>query len=353
VAQKNLQSAKHLKQDEFYTQLVDIENELKHYKEQFRGKVIFCNCDDPYESNFVKYFSLNFEYLELKKLIATHFKEANVLTREPPYKLEYTGDKNGNRRPDPSEFMTEMLSDGDFRSQECIDLLQEADIVVTNPPFSLFREYVAQLVEYDKRFLIIGNMNAITYKECFKFIQENKMWLGYNNGAKRYLVPDDYEGLSTIIIDGKKYMPMGNTIWFTNLDTAKRHEKLKPWKKYTPKEYPKYDNYDAINVDKTSDIPLDYVGMMGVPITFLDKHNPDQFEILGITKKVGFHLRTRIYPNQTQVDIDGKNSIVSKLNDGATIKLSSAPLNKTYYIVNDEYFIQLYARVLIKQRDVR
>src|SRR3989344_2295647 len=178
---KNLHSAGKAKKDEFYTQLVDIEKELKHYKEQFRGKVVFCNCDDPKESNFVKYFSRNFEYLGLKKLIATHYKDANLFTRELPYKLEYTGDKNGNRMPDPSEFMTEMLGTGDFRSQECTDLLKEADIVVTNPPFSLFREYIAQLIEYNKKFLIIGNVNSITYKECFKLIKDNKMWLGASN----------------------------------------------------------------------------------------------------------------------------------------------------------------------------
>lgn len=281
-----LRSAKSQKKDEFYTQLADIENELKRYKDQFRGKVVFCNCDDPKESNFVKYFSRNFEHLGLKKLIATHYKEANLFTHEPPYKLEYTGDRNGNRMPDPSEFMTEMISDGDFRGQECIDLLKEADIIVTNPPFSLFREYVAQLMKYDKKFLILGSQNAITYKETFKFIKENKLWLGYDNGGTKWFqVPADYDiqTESRIKIEkGIKFFSMGSVMWFTNLDTTKRHEELILYKKYDPEKYPKYDNYDAINVDKVSDIPIGYNGVMGVPITFLDKFNPEQFELLGI-----------------------------------------------------------------------
>jgi len=283
----NLHKASKAKKDEFYTQLADIENELKHYKDQFRGKVVFCNCDDPKESNFVKYFSKNFEYLGLKKLIATHYKDANLFTKESPYKLEYTGDKNGNRMPDPSEFMTEMIGTGDFRSEECIELLKEADIVVTNPPFSLFREYVAQLVEYNKKFLILGDQNAITYKEFFKLIKENKLWLGYDNGGTKWFqVPNGYdiETESRIKIEnGIKFFSMGRIVWYTNLDTTKRHDKLTLYKKYTPEEYPKYDNYEAINVDKVSDIPMDYDGAMGVPITFLDKYNPEQFDIIGQT----------------------------------------------------------------------
>jgi hypothetical protein len=271
------------KKDEFYTQLADIEKELKHYKDQFRGKVVFCNCDDPRESNFVKYFSMNFEHLGLKKLIATHYKDANLFTKELPYKLEYTGDKDGNRVPDPNEFVTEMIGTGDFRSEECIEFLKEADIVVTNPPFSLFREYILQLVEYDKKFLIIGNLNAITYKEVFKLIKNNKLWLGYNNGPKTYQVPDSYEqGNIFIGTDGKKYAQMGNTGWYTNLDTSKRHESLVLYKKFDLKEYQKFDNYEAINVNKTSDIPMDHRGVVGVPITFLDKYNPEQFEIVGL-----------------------------------------------------------------------
>lgn len=284
---KNLHKANKAKKDEFYTQLVDIEKELKRYKEQFRGKVVFCNCDDPKESNFVKYFSMNFEHLGLKKLIATHYKEANLFTQESPYKLEYTGDKNNNRMPDPDEFMTKMISTGDFRSEECIELLKQADIVVTNPPFSLFREYVAQLVEYDKKFLILGDQNAITYKETFKLIKENKVWLGYdNNGTKWFQVPMDYDIPTESrkkIENGIKYFSMGRILWFTNLDTTKRHQEMTLYKKYTPEEYPKYDNYDAIEVSKVAEIPMDYRGAMGVPITFLDKYNPEQFEIIGQT----------------------------------------------------------------------
>lgn len=287
---KNLHKASQAKKDEFYTQLDDIEKELKHYKDQFRGKVVFCNCDDPKESNFVKYFSMNFEHLGLKKLIATHYKDANLFTKELPYKLEYTGDKDGNRLPDSGEFMTEMISDGDFRSKECVELLKEADIVVTNPPFSLFREYVAQLMMYDKKFLILGNQNAIIYKEIFKFIKENKLWLGYdNNGTKWFQVPEDYdiETESRIKIEnGVKYFSMGSIMWFTNFDTTKRHEELTLYKKYTPEEYPNYDNYDAIEVSKVYEIPMDYDGVMGVPITFLDKYNPKQFEIIGSNRGI-------------------------------------------------------------------
>ncbi len=297
----NLHKAGKAKKDEFYTQLADIEKELKHYKDQFRGKVVFCNCDDPKESNFVKYFSKNFEYLGLKKLIATHYKDANLFTKESPYKLEYAGDKNSNRMPDPNEFMTEMISNGDFRSEECIKLLKEADIIVTNPPFSLFREYVAQLVEYDKKFLILGDQNAVTYKETFGFIKENKLWHGYDNGGTKWFqVPSDYdiETESRIKIEnGTKFFSMGRIVWYTNLDTTKRHEKIVLYKKYTPDEFPKYDNYDVINVDKVADIPMDYEGVMGVPITFVDKYSPTQFEILGIANSarwIGYKCFTLI-----------------------------------------------------------
>lgn len=285
---QHLHKANQAKKDEFYTQLSDIQKELNHYKDQFRGKAVFCNCDDPLESNFVKYFSDNFEHLGLKKLIATHYKDANLFTHESPYKLEYTGDKNGNRQPDPSEFMTKMISDGDFRSAECIELLEQADIVVTNPPFSLFREYVAQLVDHNKKFLILGNQNAITYKEIFKHIKDNKLWLGYDNGGTKWFqVPDDYDILTESRIkieNGIKYFSMGQVMWFTNLDTTKRHETLILYKKYLSKNYPKYDNYNAIEVSKVVDMPKNYKGIMGVPITFLDKYNPDQFEIVKFRK---------------------------------------------------------------------
>lgn len=279
---KNLRMASQGGKDEFYTQLPDIEDELKHYKKQFRDKIVFCNCDDPKESNFVKYFSMNFEHLGLKKLIATHYKEANLFTREPPYKLEYTGDKDNNRMPDPDEFTTEMIGTGDFRSKECIELLKEADIVVTNPPFSLFREYVAQLVKYNKKFLIIGNTNALTYREIFKLIKENKLRTGYTNFnvGMFFIVPDDWKKFHHIDENGRKIVRVSTSCWFTNLEVEKHKEDITLYKKYNPKEYPKYDHYDAINVDKVSDIPADYDGAMGVPVTFIDKYNPEQFEIV-------------------------------------------------------------------------
>lgn len=360
---KKLNSAKVDKKDEFYTQLTDIEKELKHYKEHFNGKVVLCNCDDPRVSNFFYYFSFKFEKLGLKKLIATCYKNQNAdlfsqHNSEKAIYLEYTGDKNEDNVPNPDEIGIKHLNgDGDFRSKECIELLKQSDIVVTNPPFSLFREYVAQLVEYDKKFLIIGHQNAITYKEIFKLIKEDKVWLGVDNGGTKWFGVKDHYDIATEsrkkIENGKKFFSMGSVIWLTNLDIQKRHEDLILYKKYTPEEYPVYDNYDAINVDKISDIPCDYPGIIGAPITFMDKYNPDQFEIIGITKKVGFHLRTKIYPKQIQVDANGKRSVVSKLNDGATIKLLSPPVNKTYYIVGDEYFIQLYARVLIKHKKIK
>lgn len=280
---KNLNKASKQKKDEFYTQLADIENEIRHYKDQFRDKVVFCNCDDPKESNFVKYFSRNFEHLGLKKLIATHYKDANLFTKESPYKLEYSGDKNGNRMPDSDEFMTVMIGTGDFRSEECIELLKEADIVVSNPPFSLFREYIAQLTEYNKRFLIIGNTNAITYKETFKLIKENKLCTGYTNFnvGMFFVVPNAWEEFHHIDESGNKIARVSTSCWYTNLDVEKHKQEITLYKKYTPEEYPKYDNFDAINVNKYTDIPCDYSDPMGVPVTFVDKYNPEQFEILG------------------------------------------------------------------------
>jgi len=262
----SLRSAKSAKQDEFYTQLSDIEKELYHYKDHFVGKVVFCNCDDPEESNFWEYFRLKFKHLGLKKLIATHY-----VTSGQSYKLEMK--KNGEQ-----SLPLELDENGDFRSSECVELLKEADVVVTNPPFSLFREYVAQLMEYEKKFVIIGNLNAITYKEIFPLLKENKMWVGYNNGHKEYVVPNHYK--FDRVENGIKYQSMGNTYWFVNLETIKHHEDILLYKKYNKTDYLKYDNYDAINVDKTKDIPCDYGGAMGVPITFIDKYNPDQFEIL-------------------------------------------------------------------------
>lgn len=295
MANKNLQSARKNKNDEFYTQLTDIEAELKHYKDHFKGKVVLCNCDDPRISNFFHYFSYNFEHLGLKKLITTCYKsqEADLFSQhnsERAIYLEYTGNKSGGRVPVAEEIgIKELKGDGDFKSIECIELLKQADIVVTNPPFSLFREYVAQLITHKKNFLIIANQNAITYKEIFSLIMQNKIWLGYKSGDMSFKVPANSEPRATRYWQdstGQKWRSMGNICWFTNLDHQKRHEELILYKKYTPEEYPKYDNYDAINVDKTADIPLDYNGIMGVPITFLDKYNPEQFEILGLDRYV-------------------------------------------------------------------
>ena len=287
----NLHTAKKSKKDEFYTQLSDIEKELRHYKDHFRGKVVYCNCDDPRVSNFFRYFSLNYESLGLKKLIATCYKsqDSDLFSQnnsEQAVYLEYCGDKNGNRVPDPEEIGVKPLhGDGDFRSPESIELLKQADIVVTNPPFSLFREYVAQLVEYDKKFLIVGHQNAITYKEVFKLIKDNKMWLGYGfNGGAAHFINVSYTDYATAGDHKEGMIRVSGVVWFTNLDTAKRHEDLILYKQYNPAEYPTYDNYDAINVDVTKSIPMDCDGAMGVPITFLDKYNPEQFEILGIDR---------------------------------------------------------------------
>lgn len=279
MANTNLQQAKKNKNDEFYTQLVDIEKELKHYKDYFKGKTVLCNCDDPRVSNFFHYFSYKFEDLGLKKLITTCYKNQNFdlfsqNDSEKAIYLIYEGNKQNGKVPDIKDIgIKKLKGDGDFRSQECIELLKQADIVVTNPPFSLFREYVAQLVEYDKKFIIIGSQNAITYKETFKLIKENKIWLGYNP-VKTFMKPDGTT------------QTFGNVCWFTNLQTTKRQEELILYKKYNPEEFPKYDNYDAIEVCKTADIPCDYDGVMGVPITFLDKYNPEQFELIGSNRGV-------------------------------------------------------------------
>ena len=286
---KNLHQAKNAKKDEFYTQLADIENELKHYKDHFRGKTVFCNCDDPRVSNFFHYFSHRFESLGLKKLITTCYKNQNMdlfstHENEKAVMLEYNGDKNGDKTPNAEEIgIIELEGDGDFRSAESIELLKQADIVVTNPPFSLFREYVAQLVEYDKKFIIVGSMNSITYKEIFQLIKENKIWLGndFSAGNAYFSTPHIKEFAAGVYNDETGLVKFRNIHWFTNLDIEKRHEELDLFKHYTPEEYPKYDNYNAIEVSKTKEIPGDYKGVMGVPITFLDKYNPDQFEIIG------------------------------------------------------------------------
>lgn len=291
MANKQLTGAKKAKKDEFYTQLADIEVELKHYREHFKGKTVLCNCDDPRMSNFFYYFVLNFHFLGLKKLITTCYKNQNPdlcsenISEQAVY-LVYEGEDIGiPPNPTIAGLVRSLEGDGDFRSKECIAFLEEADIVVTNPPFSLFREYVAQLIKYDKKFIIIGNINAVTYKEIFPLIQRDQVWLGpsIHSGDREFEIPSSYPleaAGSRTDNEGRRYIRVKGVRWFTNLDFPQRHEELTLYKKYSPEEYPHYDNYDAINVDKVADIPRNYDGVMGVPITYLDKHNPDQFEIL-------------------------------------------------------------------------
>lgn len=313
-----LRNAKDAKNDEFYTRLEDIELELKNYKKEFKDKIVFCNCDDPFESNFVKYFAMNFNALGLKKLIATCYSGSQITgeqlslfdlnynigikKKNPAYKIEITEvkDLNGDGAIDlvdvkdllihDKNTLTLLKGNGDFRSDECIKLLKECDIVVTNPPFSLWREYVAQLFEYKKKFLIIGNINNVNYKEVFPYIKNNEMWLGQSihSGDRKFLVPkrvfdsEKVKGKVEEDSQGNKYVHVVGVRWFTNLDYVERHEKVILYKKYNPSEYPKYDNFNAINVDKISEIPKDYEGMMGVPVSLLDKYNPEQFELIGI-----------------------------------------------------------------------
>lgn len=292
-ANKKLRTAKIDKKDEFYTQLSDIEKEIKHYRKHFKGKTVLCNCDDPRVSNFFHFFSYNFEKLGLKKLITTCFKSQDrdlfsINNSEQAIYLEYTGDKNGDNIPNPDEIgIRHLKGDGDFRSAECIALLKQADIVVTNPPFSLFREYISQLEQHNKKFVIIGNLNALTYRDIFKLVKEDKLWFGHSihSGDREFRVPAYYPlnaAGSRVDEQGNKFIRVKGVRWFTNLDYDERHEDLILYKSYSKKEFPKYENFDAININKTKDIPMDYEGYMGVPITFLDKFNPDQFQIIGL-----------------------------------------------------------------------
>lgn len=320
VKNNNLHNAKIAKNDEFYTQLTDVEKELKHYKKHFKNKIVFCNCDDPTHSAFWKYFHLNFNHLGLKKLISTHYLAHQFkwdLNAEKPYVMVYTGENDNDINVGTKTYLK---GDGDFRSNECIELLKECDVVVTNPPFSLFREYVAQLIEYNKKFLIIGNKNAVTYKEIFPLIKDNKLWIGFESPSE-FNTP---EGLTHKI--------NGLSRWFTNLDINKRHENLILYKTYNAKEYPKYDNYDAINVNKVCEIPIDYNGVMGVPITFLDKFNPEQFEILGITdRQDSFGFRTHKYTTDEYAN-------ANNLNARACILINDKPK-------------AIYARILIRRKE--
>lgn len=343
-ANTKLQDAKSNKKDEFYTQLSDIERELRHYKRHFKDKVVYCNCDDPRVSNFFHYFSHNFEKLGLKKLIATCYKsrEMDLFSRnesEQAIYLEYNGDRNGNNIPDYAEIdVKELKGDGDFRSEECIALLKQADIVVTNPPFSLFREYVSQLVEYDKQFIVIGHQNAVKYKEIFPLIRDNKIWLGFGfKGSAGHFINEHYEDYATASDRKEGMIRVSGVHWFTNLDINKRHEDLILYKKYTPEEYPKFENLDAINVDVTKSIPMDYDGMMGVPITFMDKYNPDQFEIIGVgIAKLGLAMGIQPYKpehKKYRKEIQGRGAVDGDL----------------YMMINGVVTVP-YTRIIIRNR---
>ena len=403
MANYNLTSAKRAKNDEFYTQYGDIQKEIEAYLEYnpdvFRGKVVYCNCDDPYESNFFRYFVLNFKKLGLKQFITTSYKPspvantqlelfgnnstltkskgrpkvtANKFIINKVYDIDGDGEFNlkdvaKQLKTNEQNEWTPLEGDGDFRSYECINLLKQSDIVVTNPPFSLFREYVKQLFDYNKQFVIIGSINAITYKGVFPKIKEDKMWLGatnFNTGMY-FQVPDGFVYADSYKFEreqnGVKVNRVPGVCWFTNLDHGRRHQPLplmtmRDNLKYSKhknikgkKKYDEYDNYDAIEVPFTDAIPSDHDGVMGVPITFLDKYSPEQFEIIGLTK-TWFGTAIKTYPPQIQVNSNGKRSEVTKLNDGATLRLDSPPADKTYYVIDDCYYIQVYARVLLKHR---
>ena len=371
---KALGEAKKQKKDEFYTQLSDINAELRHYSAHFAGKVVFCNCDDPYESNFFKYFAANFNALKLKRLIATCYAgspvagqqldlfedvaEPDVSRRRIPHKIvinEVT-DVNGDGRIDLADVewlikngknvLTRLEGDGDFRSAECVELLKQSDVVVTNPPFSLFREYVAQLVQYGTKFLIIGHHNAIHYKEIFPFIRDNKLWLGasIHSGDREFMVPNTYETHSpSLRIDaqGNKYLRVPGVRWFTNLDYKKRHEEFVPVRKYNPTDYPKYANYDAIEVSKTADIPEDWDGLMGVPDTFLDKYNPDQFEIVG-------NAGDTSWARSAGVQAMGEETIMRLRGQGNKAHVT-ANMN-SLYLEQDGKILLPYSRIIIRRK---
>ena len=395
---KNLHQAKNAKKDEFYTQLGDIENELRHYETHFKDKVVFCNCDDPYESNFFRYFVLNFNRLGLKKLICTCYYDSPISQtktgKDKAHKIIINEmkdfDNNGSIDLDDARFIIEkalkdsdenvlsvlkgdktQTSDtslslslshkpGDFRTAECIELLKQSDIVVTNPPFSLFREYVAQLIEYKKDFLIIGNVNAITYKEIFSLIKQNRLWIGasIHSGDRKFNVPNDYPlSAAGCGIDekGNKFIRVKGVRWFTNLDYKKRHEKFETIASYhkDPNHYPKYDNYNAINVDKTIEIPLDYDGVMGVPITFLDKYNPEQFEIvaLGIFGSVDFTCNKKMEILDKNGLPTGKFTFNAK---GTLYRKFNPKTDKTPAFKDcetGELYSSIYARILIKNKN--
>lgn len=359
MANERFDNAKKNKNDEFYTRLEDIEKELNHYKEYFKGKTIFCNCDDPRISNFFKYFALNFNEFGLKKLISTCYKNQDVdlFTQndcEKAVYIEYTGNPND---PTSTDFSTievkELKGDGDFRSQECIELLKQSDVVITNPPFSLFREYVAQLIKYDKKFIIVGHQNAISYKEIFSLIKENKLWLGYGfKGGAAHFINTHYEDYASAGDHKEGMIRVSGVVWFTNIDIKKRHEELVMYKTYNPEEFPKYENYEAINVDKSTDIPMDYDGVIGVPITFLDKYSPDQFEIIGL----GI-VGSCEFTNERRMEILDKNGVPTgkyTVNAKGTLYRKHLESDKKPAAFKDcetgEPYQSIYARILIKRK---
>ena len=392
MANSNLTSAKNAKNDEFYTQYHDIEKEINAYLEfnpdVFRNKTVLLPCDDPEWSNFTKFFAQNFVRFGLKKLISTSYA-AESKNYKIPYQptlfeisdpqydegktskygkiFTLTHDRTGDGKVDVNDLEWHYLAgDGDFKSKEIKKLRDEADIIITNPPFSLFRDFLAWIVEADKLFVIISNMNAITYKELFPLIKEDKIWLGVTNfnTGMYFKVPTDFIYTETYKFEqernGEKVNRVPGVCWFTNLDHGRRHQplplmtmadnlKYSKHKEIKGKEsYDRFDNYDAIEVPFTDAIPSDFDGLMGVPITFLDKYSPEQFEIIGYEKS--YHLRTKIYPNQIQIDKNGKRSNVTKLNDGGAIKIPIQPDDMTYYWVDNEYYVQLYKRIFIKKR---
>jgi len=386
---KGLKEANKAKKDEFYTQLKDIELELKHYKKEFENKIVFCNCDDPYESNFFKYFAMNFNYLGLKKLICTCYSGSPIITEQlslfdveglvikkeeakHPYKIEITEVSDINKDgaidlidvehlvKNKKNVLTLLKGNGDFRSEECIELLKESDIVVTNPPFSLFREYVALLEEYNKKFIIIGNVNAITYKEIFSLIKRGKVWLGesIHSGDREFRVPNDYPlNAANFRVDenGNKYLRIKGVRWYTNIDYEERHENLILYKKYNDEEYPNYVNYDAINVEKTAEIPCDYYKCMGVPITFIDKYNPDQFKIidLGIVGSCEFKNNRKMEILDKSGKPTGKYTYNAK---GTLYRKYNSKSDKKPPAFKDcetgELYTSIYARVIIQRIDV-
>ena len=355
MGREELKNAQTAKKDEFYTQLEDINAEMMHYEKQFKDKVVFMNCDDPTWSNFWRFFHIEFERLGLKKIVSTHYESGETTS----YKMEYMGGDDENVE---AGIKTDLTQNGDFRSPESIELLKEADIVITNPPFSLFREYVTQLIEYNKKFIILGNVNALTYKEIFPLVKDNKIWLGasIHSGDRKFYVPDDYPLNASgcgVDADGRKYIRVKGVRWYTNMDYSARHKDLETTYLYSKKDdlypelYQKYDNYDAINIDKTNEIPMDYNGVMGVPITFMDKHNPDQFEIIGLGNSRDNFTPNKDYINPKKHTKDGKIVNGGSINCVLTLETDKQPNGMVYYTSdNSKYLIPPYARILIKRK---